>query len=239
MSSEKRHSSSVPRLVVQFVTLAVCIATPIVGHFLAVSAHQTAIETAFLVSIHAAPTAVVALSWLIAALFSPVASAVWIVIIAVAVLAVTKQWRPIAAHLATVLVPLAYVLIIKQIVNRPRPDVGVTTPGDPSFPSGHVAAAVSVVALVLLVMRRVTHGAVAWTLGCAVAAAFVLCVAASRLILGVHFPTDVATSLVVCPLIIVSIAPLMQRLFRVPGVGAAVGERTADRGVGQEEVELS
>jgi undecaprenyl-diphosphatase len=197
--------------VLQYATLVLCVIVPILGRIMAASARQTAAETAFLVSIHMVPSAVSTVSSLIATLFSPVSSIIWIVVIAAAAVTVTRQWRPLSADLIAVIVPLAYVLLVKIIVNRSRPSVGVTTPGDPSFPSGHTAAAVSVVALVLLVVPRLTRSALAWI----VAAAVAVCVAASRLILGVHFPTDVLTSLIVCPLIIASVLPLARKLMRV------------------------
>lgn len=102
-------------------------------------------------------------------------------------------------------------------------------PGDPSFPSGHTAGAVIIATMIILTVRNAAHrkmhrieeqrhrmgmASVAGTadaaetietsyrrramLGCVV---LIIAVATSRLLLGLHFPTDVLTSAIVCPLI--------------------------------------
>lgn len=84
-----------------------------------------------------------------------------------------------AAHAAAVL--------IKRVIRRPRPDdprirVLVGTPSRLSFPSAHVSSttAAAVAYGPLLAVGPVAPAAVAATMGL------------SRLVLGVHFPTDVA-----------------------------------------------
>lgn len=77
----------------------------------------------------------------------------------------------------------------KLLVARPRPDLFpfAPIPGDLSFPSGH-AMQVTGFALGWLLFARERQG---W-MDAAGAAALVVAVAASRLYLQVHFPTDVA-----------------------------------------------
>ena len=105
--------------------------------------------------------------------------------------------------------PILYVTGIKWVVERPRPVTSIGSgllPGDPSFPSGHTAAAVIVSVMMILTVRnwarkrfsdaewdrmRVFHRRSA--IG---AVALVFVVACSRLLLGLHFPTDVITSAV-------------------------------------------
>ncbi|MDQ3475785.1 MAG: phosphatase PAP2 family protein [Actinomycetota bacterium] len=90
----------------------------------------------------------------------------------------------VTAHAAAVL--------IKRVVRRPRPDdmriqVLVSTPSRLSFPSAHVASttAAAVAFGPLLAVGRVAPGSVVATM------------AGSRLVLGVHFPSDVAIGVMV------------------------------------------
>jgi membrane-associated phospholipid phosphatase len=81
---------------------------------------------------------------------------------------------------------------LKQLLQRSRPTFPdpVATATDASFPSGH-AAGIAVLAVALLLVtcslrgRRAPAG---WIVG---AVGVVLAVAASRVLLGMHYPTDV------------------------------------------------
>lgn len=93
------------------------------------------------------------------------------------------------------LVVLAYagsqlsMLAVKAATDRPRPnlDPAVPLPGSSAFPSGHATGAVAVLCLTALLLapprRRVQA---AWAAGVLAAA-----VGASRVLLGVHWPSDV------------------------------------------------
>lgn len=81
----------------------------------------------------------------------------------------------------------AAAVLVKRVVRRPRPDdpriqVLVGTPSRLSFPSAHVT---STTAAAVAYRPLLAVGAVA-------PAAVVTTMAISRLVLGVHFPTDVA-----------------------------------------------
>jgi undecaprenyl-diphosphatase len=80
---------------------------------------------------------------------------------------------------------------IKVLVRRPRPPATLLTPPESfSFPSGHATAAAATylaVALVLGIGRRWVFKAALW----GVAATITAVVAASRVLLGVHWLTDV------------------------------------------------
>ena len=83
--------------------------------------------------------------------------------------------------------------LLKALVGRARPCASLahvhalvfSTPHDPSFPSGHAAGAFAVAAFVAFEAR--VHVA-------AKIALFVLAagIAVSRVVLGVHFPSDIA-----------------------------------------------
>ncbi|WP_276498943.1 phosphatase PAP2 family protein [Pontibacter litorisediminis] len=81
---------------------------------------------------------------------------------------------------------------LKYAVDRPRPFLNSTTitqlaeTGSPSFPSGHTACAVTAAVTLALMVRN--------NLFRAVVLAWALLIAYSRLALGVHYPSDVLTS---------------------------------------------
>ncbi|GAB09849.1 hypothetical protein GOARA_048_00510 [Gordonia araii NBRC 100433] len=90
-------------------------------------------------------------------------------------------------------------VIIKRIVRRPRPDhpdiaVGVGTPSKLSFPSSH---ATSTTAAAILLGRAAAAGSEAsganrrWLKSATFSAVLVPPMLLSRLVLGVHYPTDV------------------------------------------------
>jgi membrane-associated phospholipid phosphatase len=88
-----------------------------------------------------------------------------------------------AAHAAAV--------VIKRVVRRPRPHdeaiaINVGTPSQLSFPSAH---ATSTTAAALLLARATGRRWLPWLL--------VPPMALSRMVLGVHYPTDVATGVAV------------------------------------------
>lgn len=98
---------------------------------------------------------------------------------------------------ATVLGQFALTNGIKEIVERARPDISQLTGfAGSSFPSGHASAAAATFAVVaLLVGRRRSRSARAVIAGVAVAVAVI--VAGTRVLLGVHWLTDVLAGLAV------------------------------------------
>jgi undecaprenyl-diphosphatase len=130
---------------------------------------------------------------------------------------------------ATVLGQFAVTNGIKEIIERARPEISQLTGfAGSSFPSGHAAAAAATFAVVaLLVGRRRTRAARAVIAGMAVAVAVV--VAGTRVLLGVHWLTDVLAGLAVgwAWFALWSIA-FGGRLLEF-GAPAALAQRVADR----------
>lgn len=109
----------------------------------------------------------------------------------------TGQWRA-APYLATVGVGVVAVNnALKAIVDRPRPDIAQLVGwSGASFPSGHTAAAAACwLAIALVVTRRAPSMTRRLALCAALAVAGV--VGASRILLGVHWFTDVLGGLAV------------------------------------------
>lgn len=109
------------------------------------------------------------------------------------------RWREVLFVGAAMVAQLGVYMLTARVVARARPPVPELDDFPPmrSFPSGHVAAAVAVYcgAAMVLSMRVRRQGVVvmAWM----VSLAIVIAVAISRLYRGMHYPSDVAASLVV------------------------------------------
>ncbi len=117
------------------------------------------------------------------------------VVAGVLALAVTRQWRPPLFLAVTMAGEVTLFLATARIVDRARPAVPQldTLPPTSSFPSGHLAVAISLYgALSLLVIVR-ARSRWRW-LVLVVAIAAVALVALARLYRGAHHPTDLAGS---------------------------------------------
>jgi undecaprenyl-diphosphatase len=154
--------------------------------------------------------------------------------------AVLYTWRQ-GAHrltiflLATTLGGGVVSTVLKVLVDRPRPEVDhpIATAFGKSFPSGHALSSTVVFGAVLLtflpVLRRpLRHAAVAATV------VLVLAIGASRLLLGVHFLTDVAAGHVL-GLVWLSGATAMFEIWRVERGRRPT--RPLDEGVEPESVD--
>ncbi|GAA5112985.1 phosphatase PAP2 family protein [Alloalcanivorax gelatiniphagus] len=95
----------------------------------------------------------------------------------------------------------------KHLLDRPRPEWAdpITVLASTSYPSGHAtAAATSAVAIALVVRRRAVTAAMA---------VLAVSVAASRVLLGAHYPSDVVAGALLGTLLAMS----TYALLRVPG----------------------
>jgi undecaprenyl-diphosphatase len=118
--------------------------------------------------------------------------------------------------------------IVKAIVDRPRPGIGVLVDVIGSaFPSGHTTAATTMcAALAFFLTRRTTwkRAVVVWTCAIIIAAL----VGVSRVYLGAHWPTDVIGGMALGSLWIVVVATGIELLRDVrDDRGAAEPRATA------------
>ena len=160
----------------------------------------------------------------IAVCFSAVVAVPVIVVLLGVIWAVTRSAGQMLRGLAMAALPMAVVGLIKTIVDRPRPSTarGALMP-DPSFPSGHTACSVVVVSLALYALHVIDarikdsrgladtapqspRSPLVWrvlrTVLTVILVVVPFVVALSRVIYGVHYPTDVGTSLVLTPVLV-------------------------------------
>lgn len=123
------------------------------------------------------------------------------VVLAPVLLLVVWRWlrhvRPVVFLAAACVGELAAYLVVVSLVSRPRPPVPRLDAGlEPlhSFPSGHVAAAMATYGGLAVLLRL--RGGDRWRWLSIPLVAVPILVALARLYLGVHHPTDVATSIV-------------------------------------------
>ncbi|MGY1634416.1 phosphatase PAP2 family protein [Geodermatophilus sp. SYSU D01186] len=113
-------------------------------------------------------------------------------------LAVAASWRPVAFVVIALLGELAVYGAASQLVGRLRPEVPDLTVGLPSaasWPSGHVAAAVTVYGA--LAGLAVAYGRSRWRWATvALPVVLGIAVGVSRIYVAAHYPTDVLAGLV-------------------------------------------
>jgi undecaprenyl-diphosphatase len=115
-----------------------------------------------------------------------------VTVLVAGVLLLRRRWRPAVVVAVARFGELACEATAKALVGRPRPGLTplLTSASGGSFPSGHSAgSAAAYGAIGLVLAASLGRPAARWVL--AVAALLVLAVAASRVVLGVHYPTDV------------------------------------------------
>jgi undecaprenyl-diphosphatase len=125
-----------------------------------------------------------------------------VTVIALGVIASLATWRRCRAVSTVILVATfarpVIEFTVKALVGRDRPDFERLVAGNgPSFPSGHVMAAVALWGLLPLVVSLYTNRRAIWWAAVATSATLVLGIAASRVYLGVHWFSDVTAGLVV------------------------------------------
>lgn len=139
-----------------------------------------------------------------------------IVLVVGLALLITGFWRGALLLLVARVGELASVSVVKELLARARPTLvdPVEHAAGFSFPSGHAAGSAAVYGtLVLLVLPRVARWARVLLL--ALGALLVAAVASSRVLLGLHYPSDVAAGAAL-GLAWVGAAALLAALPRLP-----------------------
>ena len=96
---------------------------------------------------------------------------------------------------ATALSAVVVDVVLKGLVDRPRPPFGVGAGADPtSFPSGHVVLGVIVLGLFGPALYLVTERRWVYRAAIGVAVVYIPVVMASRIVIGAHWFTDVVAS---------------------------------------------
>lgn len=116
---------------------------------------------------------------------------------AVIVIWVATQCRTLALSLTVaVLVRPGFEFLIKELVDRDRPDLERLVPGvGPSHPSGHVLAAVTLWGLLPPLVATVTSKHWVWWATTVVSGVLIAGISASRMYLGVHWFSDIVQGL--------------------------------------------
>jgi undecaprenyl-diphosphatase len=139
--------------------------------------------------------------------------------VVVVVLAIGKHWRQIGFLACAMTLEFGVFLVTTIIVGRQRPMVlhlDVSPPSS-SFPSGHTATSLTLYVGLAIVLGSLIRGALVRRLAWVLAILLPIFVGMSRLYRGMHFPTDVAAS------VLLSVGALLFALLAVRSMEAAAG----------------
>lgn len=128
--------------------------------------------------------------------------------------------------LAAFVMPDLAVRLAWILWSRPRPDLvldGVAAPGFASYPSGHTAKSVAIYGLLAYFWARSSARPAERTLAAALALLLVLLVAAGRMRMGVHWPSDILAGALIGAAWLAVLALALTRAERDPARRA--GER--------------
>jgi len=141
-------------------------------------------------------------------------------------LALGRYWRQFAFMLFALTLEFGLFLLTTVIVDEHRPAVPRldTSPPTSSFPSGHTASALTLYVGLAIVLSTLVQGARSRVLVWSVAVLLPIVVGASRVYRGMHFPTDVAAS------VLLAVGALLFALLAVRSMAAV----EADQDEGEE-----
>lgn len=197
---------SIMNFVVTLITILLAIVVPCFAKGLLISDKERAYEAHIVKLFHDhAPTLITSVSKVFAFIFSTKISIVILALLAVFSWFLYKNWKLTLVQLLICLLPMLYIFAVKFVVHRPRPNIGIKVqlPPDPSFPSGHTAAAVAICSLIVLMIYVSKPHFL--QLSILISGFVVILVALSRLVVAAHFPTDVLTSAIMYPLLVITL----------------------------------
>jgi len=137
------------------------------------------------------------------------------------VLAVGKYWRQIVFLVCALTLEVGLFLLTGLLIARHRPGVPQLDAAPPtsSYPSGHMASAMTLYVGLAIVALSVVREPVLRTTVWVVAVTLPLLVGSARLYRGMHYPTDVAAS------VLLAAGALGSAVLAVRSMGAASTER--------------
>lgn len=185
------------------IVLLLAILIPCIGKGLLVMSEERSLETGIVAFFHNySPSFIMSISKILAIIFSTKCCIVILFILCIISYFLKRDWRITLTQLVISLLPMVYIFAIKFIVHRPRPFIGVKVklPPDPSFPSGHTAAAVAICAMSLMILYVSNKSLL--KIGLIISIVVIVIVALSRLVVAAHFPTDVITSAIMYPILV-------------------------------------
>ncbi|WP_333840410.1 phosphatase PAP2 family protein [Novosphingobium sp.] len=114
--------------------------------------------------------------------------------VAIGVCAIRRRWQWCAYLAGTTAGGAVIISAIKAAVNRPRPMIvsHLVDVQTASFPSGHAMDSAFVYGSIAIAIVAGAGGGRRWDLVVVAAMLLVFAIGASRIVLGVHWPTDVA-----------------------------------------------
>lgn len=185
------------------IVLLLAILIPCIGKGVLVMSEERSLETGIVAFFHNySPSFIMSISKILAIIFSTKCCIVILFILCIISYYLKRNWRITLTQLVISLLPMVYIFAIKFIVHRPRPFIGVKVklPPDPSFPSGHIAAAVAICAMSLMILYVSNKSLL--KIGLIISIVVIVIVALSRLVVAAHFPTDVITSAIMYPILV-------------------------------------
>ena len=148
-------------------------------------------------------------------------------------LLLVRRCRAFAAALpVTAVTALVFDVVLKTIIDRPRPPFGIGATADPtSFPSGHVILGVIVLGLLVPVAYLLTPRRWVYRAAVAVAAVYIPIVMLSRIAIGAHWFTDVVGSFFIGALFLLGAEFVVASRLAGEHCGCRLhGGRSVDRG---------
>jgi membrane protein DedA with SNARE-associated domain len=115
-----------------------------------------------------------------------------VALVAAIVLATRRRWTEVWVLVAALAICHIAVPVLKEEIERPRPEGGLIDVSGESYPSGHAAYSVLYTWLVLTITVRVRPGLTYATALIVAGVALTVAVGLSRVYLGVHYFSDVA-----------------------------------------------